>query len=240
MPRSAAGLDRKIRRRHPPSVCACCAIHFCRSCAPPARPRPLSSISNVKRSGSNRSRILHLGGLGVFDDVVHGFLEGEENIVPHVGRDGVRRQLRRARPAGSASRPAQSNPAHTCRRSSPSLRACRWTGFAAQTISSSASAVSRAVCEICRAWAFDFARHILVRFDHFTEQRHLGQVGAELIVQVARDAGAFFFEGFLLPQLRELPLEFLRGDEMTRWPHDQAQTRQGEKPPRPARRAARR
>ena len=52
-----AGRDRSCRRR-PPCACACCAGR----CWPfagirrPARPRPLSSISSAKRSGSRRSR----------------------------------------------------------------------------------------------------------------------------------------------------------------------------------------
>ena len=35
----------------------------------------------------------HLGRLGVFDDIVDGFLEGEKDVVPQVGRDDLRREL---------------------------------------------------------------------------------------------------------------------------------------------------
>ena len=62
---------------------------------PRPAPRPLSSISNVKRSGSSRKRMPGGRGLRMFDDIVDRFLGGEENVVADFGRNGHVRQLRR-------------------------------------------------------------------------------------------------------------------------------------------------
>ena len=61
---------------------------------------------------------------------------------------------------------------------------------------------------------FNLVGQMFVRLRHLAEQGHLREIRAELIVQIARDAGPFLFERLLLLQLRELPLEFLRGDKM--------------------------
>ncbi len=68
----------------------------------------------------------------------------------------------------------------------------------------------------------DFLRQMPVLLGHFPEQRHLGQIRAQLIVQVAGDAGALFFQGLLLAHQCELPLESLRGDEVNH-PHDRSE-----------------
>ena len=44
----------------------------------------------------------------------------------------------------------------------------------------------------------DFFRSIFVTLDQFTEENDLGQVCPELVMNIASDPGAFFFERFLL------------------------------------------
>jgi len=44
----------------------------------------------------------------------------------------------------------------------------------------------------------DFRRRILVGFRHFTQQCHLREICAQLVVQVAGDAGAFLFQRLAL------------------------------------------
>ena len=87
-------------------------------------------------------------------------------------------------------------------------------GLTVQTISSSARVVSRAVWEICRAWASTSSGEILVALDHFAQQRDLGEAGAELVVDVAGDAGALLFQRLLLPQSCQLALQLLGGNIM--------------------------
>ena len=58
-------------------------------------PRPLSSISRMKLSGFQAQSNPGLGRLRVFDDVVDGFLEGEEDVVADFRRNRDRGQLRR-------------------------------------------------------------------------------------------------------------------------------------------------
>ena len=60
---------------------------------------------------------------------------------------------------------------------------------------------------------------ILVALHQFAQQRHLGEVGAKLIVDVARDARPFLFERFLLSQAGQLALEFLGGNVIDRARH---------------------
>jgi len=52
----------------------------------------------------------------------------------------------------------------------------------------------------------DFLRLILVFLGHLSQQSYLGQVRTELIVQVARNSSAFFFERFLLAHQCQLSL----------------------------------
>ena len=72
-------------------------------------------------------------------------------------------------------------------------------GLTVHTISSSARVVSRAVCEICCACAADLLRADHCHLRQFPKQGHLGQIRAELIMQVTRDPRALFFERLLLP-----------------------------------------
>ena len=60
----------------------------------------------------------------------------------------------------------------------------------------------------------DFLGTVFVALDQFAEEGKLGEAGADLVVDVAGDAGAFLFQGLLLAQAGQLALEFLRGDVM--------------------------
>src|SRR5882724_8732549 len=73
----------------------------------------------------------------------------------------------------------------------------------------------------------DVGGGVLVDFHHFTEHGDLGEAGAELIVDVAGDAGAFLFEGLLLAEAFELALEFLGGKVMDDGNDDSQQTENG-------------
>ena len=60
----------------------------------------------------------------------------------------------------------------------------------------------------------DFGGVLLVALHHFAQEGELGQAGAHLVVDVAGDAGAVFFQGLLLAETGELPLQFLGGNEI--------------------------
>jgi hypothetical protein len=53
-----------------------------------------------------------------------------------------------------------------------------------------------------------FFGQILVALRQFAQQRDLGEAGPKLVMQIARDSGPFFLEGFLLFEVLELPLGF--------------------------------
>ena len=55
----------------------------------------------------------------------------------------------------------------------------------------------------------DFIGQVPVGVGHFAQERHLGQIRPELIVQVARDPGAFLVQRFLLPEGGQLALQLL-------------------------------
>jgi hypothetical protein len=80
----------------------------------------------------------------------------------------------------------------------------------------------------------NLVRQVLVALDQLTQQRHLGEARAQLIVQIAGDPRAFVIQGLLLAQSLDLPLQSL-GREVIDAAHDapQQQCRAAQKPPGP-------
>src|ERR1019366_171392 len=60
----------------------------------------------------------------------------------------------------------------------------------------------------------DFTGQILVGLGHFAEQRDLREIRAQLVVEVARDAGALLFDQFLLLRNAQLAFQFGSRDQI--------------------------
>ena len=187
----------------------------------------------IKRSGSSRNRIHDFGRLRVFDDVVDGFLEGEKNVVAHLRRDGDGRQL--GRHLGAITHAGQGQ-----------IFLRIFARIVDQPFQGVVGGIGRPDDFIQGPGCFarglgnllcvggHLSRGILVRFRHFAQQCHLGEIGAELVVQVPGDARALPLQCFLMFVQLQLAPQFL-GGKITHHGHDHSHQRQagsGIEPPR--------
>src|SRR5436190_11128701 len=167
----------------------------------------------------------------MFDNVVHGFLGSQKHIVPEFGRNGLIGQM-----GGDFEAITQAGNGQIFLRIFTDVVYQTVEGvigriYGPDDLIESMGGVTGGLRNLTRM-GLDLDGVVFIRLRQFAQQSDLGQIRAELIVKVARDPGAFFFQRLLLPETLQLTLQSLSRNIVNRADNhaEEAQTHQSKEP----------
>ncbi len=163
--------------------------------------------------------------MGVADHVGDGLFGGEKHIVPHLRRDGCRGKLGRHVEPVAQPRHREILLRILAHVGDQSVQSIVGRVNGPDDLIKGASGVEGSLGNL-PGMSFDFLGVVFVALEQFAQQGDLREVGAELIVDVAGDAGALLLEGLLLSEGFELAVQLLRGNKMDN-PDDHPQNGEG-------------